>query len=1429
VASSLTEVARLVAVDDTPLKRRVPFFIACGILVLLIVIAGVFLYQSQEQQARVTATEQLRSISSLKADEIARWRSDRIYDARTISASGFFIEGVSEYLSSPSESKERVILTRFREVNQSVHYHNVILVDQNATVILSLDPGVGSISPMTALSVTESLQNGTAVMTDFHLMPGTDHPHLDVVAPLISSSNGSDESVGAVILSIDPDAYLYPFIESWPVPTRSAETLLVERQGDHVLFLNDLKHMEHTALNLTIPLTETDVPAVMAVLGKIGDFEGRDYRGVRVISDIRPVPGSPWFMVAKVDTEEAFASWAAQSILIIIIGAGLLGGILIATAWIWQRGQKLHYQSLYALEEEKKRAEQISRERAEALLHLAGMETATGQELAEYVMDAACRLTGSTLAFVGTMSPDESVFDLTAWSRSAMDECEVSQAPLHFPVAWAGIWADAVRRREPVVVNDYAAPLSGKKGLPAGHVPIQPVRVRANFEGHRVVMICAVANKATEYLSEDVDQLVLLMQGVWGHFQKRAVTDALQKKHADLEAAYEEITATQEELQANYEELAKSQQALHESERKYRNLYQFAQVGLFETSLKDALVVACNQRYCDLFGFPDISAAIGKDVLGLYVNPSEREEVSRILHEQGYIDNHVVRFRNRATGRPFWGQFSARLNRENDVAEGSIIDITAQKEAEAKLQETNAYLSNLFDYANAPIIVWDPEFRITRFNHAFERLTGWKSDAVIGKEVSILFPERTRERSMAFLHHAMGGERWETVEIPILRKDGSERIVLWNSATLYAEDGKTVIAAIAQGQDITERKAAEEALRESEERYREFFVTSRDSVFITTPDGRWVDFNDASLEIFGFPSREDLYALPLPQLYEHPEERDAFLALIKQEGFVKEHPVCLRKKDGTVIDTLITAAPIRNSDGSIRSFIGSIRDVTDKKKAEEALRESEERFRETIRLLDEGYYRCTLNGTLIAHNLAFNRILGFDPGRDLKGTILPDFWQDRCDRDAYLEELMKSGVIHNFSIHAKRVDGSPIIVLASAHLVTDTMGRFVEIEGTFTDITKLKRAEEELIESERKYRTLFEHMNAGFVLFEVVADENGVPVDLLILAANEGFATTTGTKLPDVIGKRLTHVLPGIEHDAADWIGTYGQVALTGTSRQFEQGSDLLGVYYAVSAFQPVPRQCAVTFVDITGRKKMEMQREQLIQELEQKNAELERFTYTVSHDLKSPLITIRGFAGLLEEDALKGDITRTRQDISRIIAAADKMQHLLTDLLNLSRIGRLINPPEDVPLGMIIQEAVDLLAGSIKEHGICVEVAPNLPTVHVDHTRIREVYINLIENAIKFTKRVDHPTIEAGMRKEKGETVFFVRDNGIGIEPRYLSKIFGLFEKLDGRSEGTGIGLAIVKRIIEVHGGRIWAESEGPGKGTTICFTLPLNSEQSQ
>ncbi len=235
-----------------------------------------------------------------------------------------------------------------------------------------------------------------------------------------------------------------------------------------------------------------------------------------------------------------------------------------------------------------------------------------------------------------------------------------------------------------------------------------------------------------------------------------------------------------------------------------------------------------------------------------------------------------------------------------------------------------------------------------------------------------------------------------------------------------------------------------------------------------------------------------------------------------------------------------------------------------------------------------------------------------------------------------------------------------------------------------------------------------------------------------------------------------------------------------------------------------------------------ELARQKFVDQLEQKNIELERFTYTVSHDLKSPLVTVKGFLGLLERDLESGDTERVKKDMQQITGAADKMGNLLDDLLELSRIGRVVNKPQKFSLSQLTEEVVFLLQGIIDNSGASIKFDDDMPSVIADKNRINEVMQNLLENAVKFAGENNKPKITVSAQQIGEWVECRVKDNGIGIDPRFKEKVFGLFDRLELSIEGTGVGLALVKRIIEVHEGKVWIESQGIGQGTQVCFTLP-------
>jgi PAS domain S-box-containing protein len=453
-------------------------------------------------------------------------------------------------------------------------------------------------------------------------------------------------------------------------------------------------------------------------------------------------------------------------------------------------------------------------------------------------------------------------------------------------------------------------------------------------------------------------------------------------------------------------------------------------------------------------------------------------------------------------------------------------------------------------------------------------------------------------------------------------------------------------------------------------------------------------------------------------------------------------------------------------------------------------------------------------GRLLDANPAYWQLTDLDRDSAIgRTTIELGHWRDSAERQRFVTILKERKSLHNPSYTFKSASGQDRTTLAFHELID--FEREPAILAMFYDITDQKNAENALRGSEARTRALLDAIPD--MIFEFQRD--GTILQFLSSSTNRPLLPPE-----QFLGKTIGEVLPV----------SVAQQTMFAIERALDSGQVHAFEYQLLQESEHKTFEARITPLssnrvlaivrEVTLQKWILGEREALIAELELKNTELERFTYTVSHDLKSPLITIKGFLGFLRDDAERGNMKRLESDIERIGNAADKMQQLLNDLLELSRVGRLVNQSGPLDLNKLISEVLELLHGRLSNGMVPVRVSVDegLPRVYGDRARLLEVWQNLIDNAAKFMGDQPNPHIEIGQagKAEDDSPVFFVRDNGMGIDPKFNDRIFGLFHKLDPLSEGTGIGLALVKRIIELHGGRIWVESQ-PGQGTSVYFTL--------
>jgi PAS domain S-box-containing protein len=741
----------------------------------------------------------------------------------------------------------------------------------------------------------------------------------------------------------------------------------------------------------------------------------------------------------------------------------------------------------------------------------------------------------------------------------------------------------------------------------------------------------------------------------------------------------------------------------------------------------------------------------------------------------------------------------------------------------------------------------------------------------LGNDLSMLFPEQSRENSIRRIEDAIKGEKWVSVEIPIQNKSGEVRTALWNSANIYSQSGE-LQAVIAQGQDITERKRVEEILARSEEKFKKAFVTSPDSVSINRlSDGMFVSINKGFTQISGYTEEETIGKTSLEiNIWKNPVDRKNIVDELLARGEVRDYEVSFLTKKGE-IDGLMFASIIELN--GVPHILNITRDITERKKAERALRESEEKYHTLYNNMQED---------VALHELVYDEM-----GQAVEYKII-----DVNPKFVSILHLAKDFVINKLSTQAYGTSLPPYLAQYSAvaqsgipyHFETyfPSLDKHFEISVSpwgsngfatiFSDITGRKHAQEELSRYARRLiiinrmdRVVTSSLDIEQVYDRFVEDlRELVHIDrtsiVLLDESREHWTVAmiwTGYK--PIIGKGECRVVKG---SAIEWIvnqklplveseiGEKGDWAENEPLRQEKIRSrvllpliirdEVVGVLSLASrhpaAFSEKDLEILIPLADqfslalqnsrlYDRLKQQSLQLEKTVEErtaqLQKANDELEAFSYSVSHDLRSPLRAVDGFSRILLEEHLAELSPDARHYLDLVRSNAVQMGQLIDDLLTFSRTSRqplakrLVNPAE------VVEQVLEELQGELQGRNVEVNVGDLLPC-RADPAMLRRVFFNLISNAVKYTRKKEESRIDIGSINNEGMVTYFVKDNGVGFDMRYSGKLFGVFSRLHSESdyEGTGVGLAIVARIVHRHGGSVWAEAD-VGKGAAFYFTL--------
>lgn len=621
---------------------------------------------------------------------------------------------------------------------------------------------------------------------------------------------------------------------------------------------------------------------------------------------------------------------------------------------------------------------------------------------------------------------------------------------------------------------------------------------------------------------------------------------------------------------------------------------------------------------------------------------------------------------------------------------------------------------------------------------------------------------------------------------------------------------------LVQIQDISEQKKAEDA----EELLKVLMDNNPSLVFMKDENGKYVYLNKSYEK--RFVHSKDWYGKTDFDFWPK-ESAELFQAndlKVLKSGRIQQFLEDSTDLDGTRHCWLNYKFPF--TDTKNEKYVGGIGiDVTGRILAEEALRLSEEKYRRIIETSQEGIVIAKPEGDYTFVNQKMVNMLGYSE-EELLGKSSTDFMCQEDQRTQVLkarEDLGQESISGEFKFCRK--DGSILWTHYNATPIFDDEGNHTGNFVMHTDITKRKKAEEALMENEKLYRTLFENTDDAFQVVELIYDKKGNVCDFRYLKTNRAFEQQSGLKTSDIIGKTVKKVLPNVE---PYWFEMYDKVIKESKPIHDENYNQDTERWYDMFYFPYSKCQVGVIFRDITQQKKADEELKEAIKELKRSNQELQQFAYVSSHDLQEPLRTIASFTQLLEK-RYKGKFDSDADEFMEfIVEAAIRMKAQIEGLLEYSRVarGKEFKP---VDMNKILNQTIKALNTSIEESKAKITF-DELPTVMGDTNQLQRVFQNLISNAIIFRKCEEPLIIHISSNKDiyNKEYVFSIKDNGIGIEEQYSERIFTIFQRLHTRNvyKGTGIGLSIVKRVIEHHGGHIWVESE-LGVGSIFYFTLPI------
>jgi PAS domain S-box-containing protein len=853
----------------------------------------------------------------------------------------------------------------------------------------------------------------------------------------------------------------------------------------------------------------------------------------------------------------------------------------------------------------------------------------------------------------------------------------------------------------------------------------------------------------------------------------------------------------------------------------------------------DITITDVNEQMVKLSGYSR-DQLVGTSFKDYFAEPERAAAGVKKTLNEGYVTNYELTFRSRHRRR-ILVSFNASVFKDTDGNVRGIFavarDVTEQRRLEEKLRESENYNRGLIESSVDALVTVSPDLSITDVNEQMVKLTGYSREELVGSAFKDYFTEPTRAGDG--VRQTLQDGSVTNYELVLKSRAGKRTVVSFNAGTFKDTSGR-IAGILAAAREITAQKRLEEQLRDQQNYNRSLIESSVDALMTVDPSGIITDVNEQTIRLSGY-NRKQLEGSPFVDYFTDPDRASAGVRKTFDDGVVTNYELVVRSKAGRKVPVSFNAAVFRDTSGSVAGILAAARDITQQKEIEHALREQQTYTRGLVESNIDALMTTDTLGVITDANRQMCAVTGCSQ-QELIGTAFKDYFTDPKRAEDGIRQVLAEDRVTNYELTIQARDGRQIVVSYNATTFKGADGKLRGVFAAARDITDQKRLERQIREQNRQLTETTAFMNnvlESSTEYSIIAKD----LDGKILAWNEGARRNYGYTAEEMVGKQNSRVLHAAEDIESGRVAALLDTALhTGKAEGVFERVRKSGERFTASLAVTLRRDAsgvAIGYVliskDITEQKQLEEQLRRKNEELEEQNHRVQEanrlkseFLANMSHELRTPLNGIIGFSELMYDERVGTVSAEHKEYLGDILTSSRHLLQLINDVLDLAKVesGKMEFRPERLELGKLVGEVRDILRTLTAQKHIQLDcsIDASLGTLCLDPAKLKQVLYNYLSNALKFTP--EGGRIFLRVRPEQEDTFRLeVEDTGIGIRAADFERLFVEFQQLDASAakkyQGTGLGLALTRRIVEAQGGQVGMNSE-LGAGSVFYAVLP-------